>query len=288
MTRQLAIKAPRNELAVLAVTGADAVSFLHGQFSADINALKDGEAVLTAWCSPQGRVLFLPWVIRTGDTFHLLIPHDMCAAIHKRLRMFVLRAAVAIEDVSAAHAVIEIHGGTALEIPGSVSAATTTARRFVLTCAETRDATWNALDLPAADEAELARRDIADAVPRLTPATSDRFLPQELGLDEHGGLSFDKGCYPGQEIIARVRYRGRLKRRPVVLKGNTSTPLEPGTRLMHDAEHHGTVLMSALDENASTLDVLAVLDEGFDELHCEPPERCVLRRAGPGEDGIES
>lgn len=282
-----AYKAPRSDLAVLAVSGGDAASFLHSQFAADINALGDGQAVLTAWCSPQGRVMFLPWVMCCGDTFYLLIPHELCANLQKRLGMFVLRADVAIEDVSAASAVFEIRGAGVADVPGRVCTATAAARQFVLAPAETLSTTWNALDLPGASEAVLKLRDVDDAIPRLAAATSDRFLPQELDLDTHGGLSFDKGCYPGQEIIARVRYRGRLKRRLAVMVGDESTGFEPGTRLMSDSTHRGTVLMAALDDDA-TLHVLAVLDEGVDAVRGEQPGGCILQRRDPGESGLDS
>ncbi|MBX9605856.1 MAG: hypothetical protein K2Y51_06505, partial [Gammaproteobacteria bacterium] len=200
------------DLVALRVTGEDARDFLHGQFCGDVRALEIGQALLTAWLSPKGRALYLVQVLRAEDAFWLLLPAAQAAAFAKRLRMFVLRARVKVDD-------------------GTVDAMQALAATL-------------GLPMRSADEASLHL--VCAGLPTLDATLSDAFLPQELNLDLLAGVSFNKGCYPGQEIVARVKFRGSVKRRVQRFALVTDAPPAPGARLLgDDGAPHGTVLLAA-------------------------------------------
>jgi folate-binding protein YgfZ len=217
------------DLAIVSVHGADARAFLHAQLATDLRALGAGAAVLTAWCSPKGRVLFAPEVLASEDGFHLLVDPAQAADLARRLRLYVLRAQVEVGERGTDWAGIRCTGLAASPVPGLVTASDGEVcwylgpREAVASC-------WT--DLPATAVAPATARldDIRRARPRLGPATADQFLPQELDLDRGLGVSFDKGCYPGQEIVARVRYRGSVKRRLARLA--SAQALASGDRLV--------------------------------------------------------
>lgn len=218
-----------DDLVALHVTGEDARDFLHGQFCGDLRALEPGTALLTAWLSPKGRVLNLLQVLRADDGFWLLLPAAQAAAFTKRLRMFVLRARVKVED------------GTA----------------------EAAEALAAGLGLPVRSADDAALHLIRGGLPALDATQNDAFLPQELNLDLTAGVSFNKGCYPGQEIVARVKFRGTVKRRVQRFALDVDTPPGPGTRLVgDDGAPHGTVLVAARTESGVEMLAVADLDAG--------------------------
>jgi len=263
-----AVKTVQSERRVIRVSGADARSFLHGQFTADCRPLTPGAELLTAWCTPKGRVLFLPQVIATASGFLLLVPAVQADAFIRRLRMFVLRAAVEISDGGAEHGVLMV----ALPEPGApppalvecadgqVASSSDARRHWLIGPEATLEAVWNALAMPAVGANAARLLAIRAAQPELTAATAEQFLPQELDLDRGTGVSFEKGCYPGQEIVARVRYRGSVKRRLARLGATAEAPPVAGTRLLDAAGGNvGTVLIGALTQPGA-VEILAVLD----------------------------
>ena len=218
--------------ALLAVTGDDAAAFLHGQFTNDVQALAPGAAQWNGWCSPKGRLLATFLLLRRADGFLLMLPAEIAEPVAKRLRMFVLRSKVKIEDAAerfrrigvagrAARAAVDRAFGGAPAVMGSVDREGSTcialgADRFVILAAPGWSAPlWEAL----ATEATEAGRDawewttIRSGIPTVVAKTQDEFVPQMANFELVGGVSFKKGCYPGQEIVARTQYRGILKKR---------------------------------------------------------------------------
>lgn len=283
-----AVKTVQSERRVIEVSGGDARSFLHGQFTADCRPLTPGAQLFTAWCTPKGRVLYLPQVIATASGFLLLVPAVQADAFVRRLRMFVLRAAVEISDGGAEHGALMV----ALPEPGAPPpalvecadgqvASSSDARRHWLIGPEATLATaWNALAMPAVGANAARLLAIRAAQPELTAATAEQFLPQELDLDRGTGVSFEKGCYPGQEIVARVRYRGSVKRRLARLGATAGAPPVAGTRLLDAAGGNvGTVLIGA-HTHPGAVELLAVLDLDTTAVHVEgdDAEAVVLAR----------
>jgi folate-binding protein YgfZ len=259
-------------LAVLTFDGADAASFLHNQLSTDVESMPVGAAGWTSYNSPKGRVLanLLLWR-RAQDAFVGFVAADLAESLRKRLSMFVLRAKVAIADRTAgwqllgvagpgADAAVHVAFATAPE-PGHGAAladadvvATPDGRFLVVTDdgAKVR-ARLPATEMPATHWNWLGVR---AGVPIVTSATQDQFVAQTLNLDLIGGINFRKGCYPGQEIIARMQYLGRLKERLFAFHVDAPPPA-PGTRIQSGETAAGTVVNAAEAANGGS-DLLAV------------------------------
>lgn len=263
------VLAELSALSHIEVSGADARSFLGGQLTADLRQPAPAGWTLAAWCSAQGRVLALFGVVDRGEAFDLLLPAEQLAAVLKRLRMFVLRAAVTLEDASqrsvrlglAGPGAAELLAGLGFAVPAAPLEAAhgpdasllrlhgERAAFLLVTPAASAPALWRRLSAgarPVGRDAWRLDRVLAGE-PAILGATADRYLPQMLNLDALGGLSFSKGCYPGQEVIARLKYRGELKRR-VFLAACPAPPPAPGTaihRRGEAAEPAGEVLLSA-------------------------------------------
>jgi len=198
-------------LSVIRLSGADAVDFLHNQVSADVMALAQGESTFACYCEPKGRVLALMLVSRDGDDLYVVMAASLLAKIATRLRMYVLRAKVDIEILDSC-IVSGVHSGEALSpTPVSVVAVPDSDDQLIITIGETA---------PTADSAPLNAWKVAElrrGITWLCPETSGQFLPQMLGYDSLGAVNFRKGCYPGQEIVARTHYLGKVKRHPRLL-----------------------------------------------------------------------
>ena len=223
-------------MGVIAVHGADAGSFLQSQLSNDIRDVDAGASQLSAFCTPKGRVLGLMRIFHCGDNYYLRLPLDSLDAVLARLRMYVLRADVTLEDATENFLRIGISGEHApahlaeagLEVPESIDAVnragdSTLIRvpgivpRFelYLTSLQAAESVWETLNVHAAPVGEPVWRllDIQAGIPNILAATAELFVPQMINLQLINGVSFKKGCYPGQEIVARMQYLGTLKRR---------------------------------------------------------------------------
>ncbi|MDX1381678.1 MAG: hypothetical protein R3233_11180, partial [Xanthomonadales bacterium] len=196
-------------LAAARVAGPDAAAFLHGQLSADVAALADGAGGFACYCSPRGQVYGLLLVCRRGPDFLLAGAAGLLPGMLQRLRLFVLRARVELA-LADELGVFGIDGAA----DAADSEAVNTAAGLVYAVSAPRDATDGA---PEAASDGWKATELRHGVAWLEPATSERFIPQMLGFDRLGAVSFTKGCYPGQEIIARARYLGKVKRRPLRL-----------------------------------------------------------------------
>jgi folate-binding protein YgfZ len=194
-------------LGVLAFRGADAAKFLQGQLSADVEKLAVGASTLAGLHNPQGRVIAILALLRTAaDEVLAVLPRELVSLVEPRLRKYVLRSRVRIEDLSASLRLAGL-AQTPLSEPGTHSLPWAD-RWIVLAPADRLEPTIE----PDA-RAEWERADIAAGLPQVYVETSEAFVAQMLNLDLLGGIAFDKGCYTGQEVIARAHYRGRVKRR---------------------------------------------------------------------------
>ena len=233
---------------LLSVTGADARAFLHAQLTNDIEHLAPERAALAGWCSAKGRLLATFLVIPAADGFLLQLARDLAAPVAKRLSMFVLRSKVKIADVSDAWAQFGLWDAD-LEQPevawsGNRASVRVGERRYLqLVAKEGADA-----EQTNADESQWALQEIRAGRPLITAATQDQFVPQMVNFEQLGGVDFRKGCYPGQEIVARAQYRGQVKRRMVRAQAPAGVHLSPGQDF-----NGGTVVDVAPAENGSEL-----------------------------------
>jgi folate-binding protein YgfZ len=263
-----AVCCPLLDWVAVAVGGADATTFLQGQLTNDVAGLDIGATQWNGWCSPKGRLLANFALARLGpDDYRLLLPADVVAGIVRRLRMFVLRSKVIVTP-SDSEVCIGFHGGNDLPQRGRV---------------EERDGAWfigapdgrvvavcspvaaSAVWANAAARATPAGSPVWDwlgiraGMPVVTAATQDRFVPQMLLWELHG-VSFRKGCYPGQEIVARMQYRGRPKERLYRARIAAAAP-PPGTSLYSPrfGEQVCGTVVNAVQVPGEPAELLAVL-----------------------------
>jgi tRNA-modifying protein YgfZ len=225
---------------VLSVRGDDARDFLHAQLTIDMRSLTGERAALAGWCSAKGRLLATFLVIPAPGGFLLQLARDLAPAVAKRLGMFVLRAKVKIADESDAWVQYGIWNA-GREQPG---VRVGEGRFLQLVPAAEPQPEANA------DEAQWALQEIRAGRPLITAATQDQFVPQMVNLEKLGAVDFHKGCYPGQEIVARAQYRGQVKRRMVQLHAPAGVALQPG-----QAFNGGIVVDSAGGEMLAVMPV---------------------------------
>ncbi len=239
---------PLPEPGLLRIEGEDAREFLQGQLTNDIFRVTPERAQLSAWCTPRGRMLALFLVFMHDGALHLLLPAERLEAVRKRLQMFVLRARVTIEPVQEP-ALCGLAGACAEAIPdgapeaafgvhsaGGVTRVRLPGERPRLLLAGGPEALAGLLDglpgRPGAAEATCwTLEQIRAGIPQVYDATAEAFVPQMCNLDLLEGVSFTKGCYTGQEVVARMRYLGQLKRRMYVARIETDACPAPGDPL---------------------------------------------------------
>jgi len=192
-----------NNRALLRVSGSDAETFLQGQLSNDISKLDLLNVQLNAYCQHQGKILALFWVIRHGDSFFLSFPLDLLDVIRPRLQMFIIMSDVVIEDITKEY----IQVGS---IDESHQQALVINEKLSLIIAEKKDI--NKFNMELIDLWDKVCID--SLLPEIYSVTSEKLVPQMLNLDiNEFGVNFSKGCYPGQEVVARLHYLGSAKRR---------------------------------------------------------------------------
>jgi len=211
-----------DDLGAIRVQGPDAVKFLQGQLSNDLTLLSAQNPLLAGFHNPQGRAIALLRLAWLGPQDILaILPRELAPAVATRLSKFVLRAKVKIADESASWRVAGLV--TPAPPPDSVSIGIGPGRYWRVTPAD------RIIDLPgyaALDREGWRALDIAAGLPQVYAATSEEFVAQMLNLDVLGGSAFDKGCYTGQEIIARAHYRGQVKRRMQRFRGASTDDLK--------------------------------------------------------------
>ena len=266
-------------LGLLRAEGPDAVPFLQGQLTHDLRLLADGRTLLAACCTPQGRVIALPRLRQHGGSVYALVPAERVGPLVARLGRFVLRSRLrlsAADDLAAVAVGAGDAGAAAGDAPGFDYAP----GRRVLAVPRERiaDLAGPAAGGSGASATEQAwcLRDIADGLPWVASATSEAFVPQMLNLDLLDGISFTKGCYTGQEIVARTQHLGRIKRRTLRYRLEGGPLPAPLAALHRDGAKAAEVLLAA--EAGGSVELLAVTSL---EARDQPLELADGRRVEP-------
>ena len=278
---------------VICASGPDAAAFLNGQLTQDMLHLDGTQARLAGYCSPKGRLLasFVAWR-SADDEIALACSADLLPATLKRLSMFVLRAKCKLVDASERLALYGLAGPQADALVGSTAMTewSMVARGDVrIVRLPTVDGVsrylWIGADapmLPALEASAWRWLEVRSGLPRIVAATVDQFVPQMLNYELLGGVNFKKGCYPGQEVVARSQYRGTLKRRTYLLDG--AAALQPGQEVFHSADPGqpaGMVVLAAsadAERHAALVELkIAALDGGT--LHAGAADGPLLRPA---------
>jgi folate-binding protein YgfZ len=244
-----AIMADLPHLACIAIDGADARGFLHSQLTADVQALGPARWVWAGYCSPKGRLLGVLRVACCGEGFVAETTADVADDLVARLRRFVLRSKVGLGSLRGQWVGIGVSGERARDLiaqcfdgaapgpgcaawsPSGIAFGIADGRWEVHLALEAAEVLWTRLEAVAtpAPAPRWRALDIVSGIPWIEAAAQDAYIPQMVDLERIGGVSFTKGCYPGQEIVARSQYLGQVKRRLHV--GSSERYVAPATPL---------------------------------------------------------
>jgi len=212
-----------NNRALLKITGSESESFLQAQLSNDISKIDDSSVQLNAYCQHQGKILALFWVMRSGDDFLLSFPLDLLDSIKARLQMFVLMSDVSITNVTDQYLQIGV-------IDESQKDSFILNENLSIVLSDSK----NLSNFAFSSQEYWDKACIESFLPEISIASTETYIPQMLNLDiNEVGVNFSKGCFPGQEVVARLHYLGKAKRRLFAFKSDS--PLSIGDTL-HCAE----------------------------------------------------
>ncbi len=265
-------------LGIMEVSGDDRLTYLQGQLTNDINAVSSSLSQLSALCTPKGRMRALFHIIQNNiqnhDRLLLQLPYGLLAENIKRLKMFILMSKVELNDVSDDIIKIGLAGKNAEQvlqnagftIPEQTNIVTQHNDMLLLRLAgdiprfeclgyfDAIQALWDSLT----GQAELLSTqqwrllDIKAGIPNVFPQTAESFIPQMLNLQFLNGVNFKKGCYTGQEVVARMQYLGKLKRRMYLAGCQSETLPEPGASLYSSSSSSGQGAGNIVDAQFST------------------------------------
>ena len=285
--RDKAVVSPLTDQGLIRASGPDAASFLHNLLTNDINGLGAGDARFAGFCTAKGRLLALFLVWREGDDFLLALPREILPAILKKLSMYVLRSKVKLTDASSEKVLVGYSypatvlpaptfpfGKPAIELPrfgvaamnGGQVVRVDDARWLLALDADQAGARWQQLTALAHPVGLAAWHwlEIVAGQPRVVAATQEAFVPQMLNLElpAVAGVSFSKGCYPGQEIVARTQYLGKIKRR--MFRARLETAVPPGTPVYapETGDQHCGAIVSAAPSPVGGFECLVCVQSG--------------------------
>ncbi len=269
-TQSATVVVDLSQFGVIRFSGEDAQTFLQGQLTCDVNQVDDQTAQIGSYCTPKGRILTSFHLWKEHDDYLMQLPLELCASIQKRLSMFVMRAKVKVVDDSDSLIRMGVAGRDSATLVKTLKGDSSLfgvvshgADRFeLIVTLEEAPTIWEKL-IQSAKPAGAACWDwltIRSGVPIIFSATQDQFVPQMVNLDRIGGVSFKKGCYPGQEIVARTHYLGKIKRRMYLANIPTTTVAVGDELFSADMAEQacGKVVNVALSPNGG-VDVLAVI-----------------------------
>lgn len=268
---------PASRFTLLLFRGADAKDFLQGQVTCDLDRVTADRAQFGGYCTPKGRLLANFLLLATNEGYLMYLPADIAPGIAARLKKFVLRSKVTIEEASGWRALglmgpdaqallqqaLQLSAGEPLNVAARANVRAVRLRGdtfLVVAPVADMDTTWQQLAQRAVPVGEECWNwaQINAGIPWITASTQDSFIPQMIGLDSIGGISFEKGCYTGQEIVARAHYLGEVKR--ALRSGRTIARATPGDTLVRDGQTAGSVLNAANvpGEGSALLAVISV------------------------------
>ncbi|MCB5189357.1 folate-binding protein [Methylobacillus arboreus] len=266
---------------LLSLEGEDVVTFLQGQVTNDVKKLDGTSSHYSGYCSPKGRLLTLFFAFASNGKLYLQFDRGLVEAIAKRLRMYVLRSKVVVTDLSdetvrigvagnkteaalstffkaipaAEYQLVQENNISLIRLPGGLP------RYEIIVPAQQATELWTALSqhLTPANKADWDWREIQAGIPEIVAATQEAFVPQMVNLDLLNGINFKKGCYTGQEIVARTHYLGKVKRRTHLAHISSDTTPAAGDDILDaSGTAAGQVVRSAPNPNGGQ-DILAEL-----------------------------
>lgn len=265
------ISAPTH-LAIIKITGADASQFLQGQLTCNINELSQSNGYFTAFCNAKGRVISTLLIIKVKETYLIVLPKELAAKVCNKLGLYILRSDVQLIDISDQFCVIGLitnnpelipnlpttdfavsnQSTIIIKIPGAPN------RYLMINSVLEAQSNWTLLVNKAcafSHEDIWKYHDISSGMAWLTNDSSEQYIPQMLNIDKLGGISFNKGCYTGQEIVARTHYLGKTKRELFLAEYNFTAMLDDNIQIISNRNDQsiGKVLNSQSDGKKTRL-----------------------------------
>lgn len=278
-TEQGDILCDLSHLATLSLSGDDALTFLQGQVTNDVNLLGMDKAHYTGYCSAKGRLLALFLAYRTAQGLHLQFNNKLADTIAKRLKMYIMRAKVTLHNSSDDTVKLGVSGphitqalsaffaaiptqtyGISHNENGSLIRLSGKLPRFEIVCdTETAKRLWSALKKTCKPVGKACWEwlEIQAGIPDISAHTQEAFVPQMVNLDKLNGINFKKGCYTGQEIVARTHYLGKIKRRTQLLHLPSSVPPQAGTEVLSNSQEVVGMVVRTAPTPKGGYDVLA-------------------------------
>lgn len=241
-------------LGLLKISGQNASQLLQGQLSCDMNTITAGSGIMGAHCNPQGRIISLFYIARIQDDFYLVMPQQLITTAHTALKKYAPFFKAELQDATGSY---QLFGTFAVnnKCDASVEIALPahTNRKIIFMPASFQPSP------EASDYHEWKLLDMLEGIPAIYPETSGIFLPHDINLPELNGVSFTKGCFTGQEIIARMHYRGKPKKH--LYRGISPEILAPGDELFHLENPAATVIDCAQNVYNNGYPFLLMTDE---------------------------
>ncbi len=273
-------------MAALKVSGSDRVSFLNGQLTNDVSLLTPETTMLASWCSNKGRLVTVCQLVDWADAIWLLMPASIIESVAKKLGMYVMRADVQLEIADAT--LVGLGDGADEDTHSTEQDVFADENGFIAKVVGDRSRSIylipGAVDVDNDMIDEVATgyfwlRSIQAGIPRVLPETQEAFVAQQLNLDLLNGISFNKGCYIGQEIIARTQNLGKIKRRMYLYTTPANDAAVPGSKIVAGDKPAGQIVDAVSDgEEVSLLAVISI-DKLGETLTLENDSEAVLERS---------
>ena len=264
-------------LGILKITGADATQFLQGQLTCNISELTKSNSFFAAFCNAKGRAISTLLILKNADSFLLIIPNELIDVVSKKLQMYILRSDVQIKNASNELCLLGITSANRdllTHLPDNDFAVNNSAEiaiklpsnnyRYLIICSVKQTITlWTQLtqdkNITIANSTSWNYQDISTGIAWLTLATSEEYIPQMLNIDKLGGISFNKGCYTGQEIIARTHYLGKAKRELFLAECEITAMLDSESKIISDNNQNLSGKIIAFQNNEQKIRLLTII-----------------------------
>ncbi len=282
-TKQSNIVCDLSHLGLISLHGEDAITFLQGQVTNDVKQLDSNQAHLSGYCTAKGRLLALFLAFSYQSQIYLQLPRSLLTPITKRLKMYVLRSKVNIDDMTDFKIQLGVSGADAETILSKlfssipvnnfqhISTEQTTilklpsvnnlARYQLITSIKNASTLWHSLKSSCQPVGKSCWDwlEINAGIPEVVPETQEQFVPQMLNLDLLNGINFKKGCYTGQDIVARTHYLGSVKRRTFLAELTTSDLPKAGEKLLDQNKNEVGQIVRLVPNNNAGVDMLVEL-----------------------------
>tara|TARA_B100001741_G_scaffold47319_1_gene35248 strand:+ start:97 stop:885 length:789 start_codon:yes stop_codon:yes gene_type:complete len=230
-------------LRILTISGEDAGDLLQGQMTQDIRKLEDEKIHMTSFCNVQGRVIASAFIQCEGDHYDLILSSELVEDLCNHLQRYILRSRVEIQESE--KLVYGIFSKDIVNNQESFKTLSNNPERMLALKNRVPECIENLIT-----SEEWIEHDIKEMIPIINKGSSEKFIPQMLNLDILNAVSFSKGCYTGQEVVARVQHRGKIKQRMFKIKTNSENLISAGSEISHESKKVGTVLISTTSNDA--------------------------------------